>query len=506
MVESDEGDRMLLLLITLLLLIEGVFLLLRRDRRSMLLFLSSLSLFIFILGILLYIAKKGGITEATSVLLYGFDEIRRWMQYRVMTLGQLGYIVALGRYPFPLFLLLAAFSFSYFPLALRMKRLWWMLAILPALSLIIYIPDIFKTVFVPWPWMLKAVVYFSRIWIYLYIAASIAVMVHEFFSITSSFFRRRFITKIMILASLAIVYALYAPQDPAQIYLFYSNDYMWNLGLWYLTPGISDRMYVAAMALSFIASASGCYGTLRYLRVVLDDEHEEVALRRKAHDASVGVSMFVHGTKNELLASRILISRIEKNGYQGKELDDLKLMMDKLLSRMERLHSAISSSSVRLDSVPVRTVVDEAVRKACRAFPGIMIETSYSSDGIIILADTDNLSEALSNILVNGWEATLSASRSDPVRLSVSLERLWVSITIQDEGTGIPKDVQHRIWEPFYSSKNSSSNWGMGMYFARSIIRMHLGSVRFETRMGEGTRFIILLPRYDRREERGCLD
>ena len=497
---------MLLSLITLLVLIEGVFLLLRRDRRSVLLFLSSLSLFTFILGILLYIAKKGGITEATSVLLYGFDEIRRWMQYRVMTLGQLGYIVALGRYLFPLFILFAAFSFSYFPLALRMKRLWWTLAILPAFSLIIYIPTIFKALIVPWPWMLKAVVYFSRIWIYLYIAASIAVMIHEYFSITSSFFRRRFITKMMILASLALVYALYAPQDPAQIYLFYSNDYMWNLGLWYLTSGISDGMYVAVMALSFIASVSGCYGTLRYLRVILDDEHEEVALRRKANDASAGVSMFIHGTKNELLASRILISRIEKNGYQGKELDDLKLMMDKLLTRMERLHGAISSSSVHLDAVPIRTVIDEAVRKAGRACPDILIEISSPGDGINVLADTDNLSEALSNILVNGWEATLSASRTDPVRLSVSLERLWVSITIEDEGTGIPKEAQHRIWEPFYSSKNSSSNWGMGMYFARSIIRMHLGSVRFETRMGKGTRFIILLPRYDRREENGCLD
>ena len=136
----------------------------------------------------------------------------------------------------------------------------------------------------------------------------------------------------------------------------------------------------------------------------------------------------------------------------------------------------------------------------------ILIDASGFMECINVLADTDNLSEALSNILVNGWEATLSASRSDPVQLAVSLERLWVSITIQDNGTGIPKEAQHRIWEPFYSIKNSSSNWGMGMYFARSIIRMHLGSVRFETRMGRGTRFIILLPRYDRREENGCQD
>ena len=497
---------MLLFLISLLLITEGVFLLLRRDRRSVLVFLSSFFLFVFIFGILLYIAKKGGITAATSDLLFASDAIRRFLQYRVMTLGQLGYIVALGRYLFPLFLLLAAFSFSYFPLAVRMKRAWWVLTIIPAFSLVAYIPSVFKTFLAPQPWALKAIVYFTRIWVYLYIAAAVAVMVHEYFSITSSFFRRRFVTKIMILASLAIVYSLYAPQDPAQIYLFYSNDYMWNLGLWYLTPGISDGIYVAVMVLSFIASFSGFYGTVRYLRVILDDEHEEVALRRKAHDASAGVSMFIHGTKNELLSSRILISRIEKSGYSGKDLEDLKMMTEKLLSRMERLHASMTSSSVHLDRTAISSVISESLRKAERACPGIRTEAVVNDGSLLVLADSDNLSEALSNIIVNGWEATLSAGRNDPVLVIVKAERLWVSVNIQDAGTGIPREVQHRIWEPFYSSKNSSSNWGMGMYFARRIITMHLGSVRFETKTGKGTRFIIMLPRYDRKEDKPWTD
>ena len=491
---------MLLLLITILLVTETLFLVLKRDRKSFLVFLSALSLFTFIFGILLYIAKKGGITEVTSLLLFGPDAVRRSLQYMVLTLGTLGYIVAIGRYAFPLFILLSAFSFSYFPLAMKMKKLWWTLSFIPAISLVIYIPDFFKCFVAGHEWGVKAIVYGSRIWIYLYVIAALSVMVYEHHSITSSFFRRRFLTKAMILCSLCIVYALYANQDPAQIYLFYSNDYMWNLGLLYLAPGISDGTYAVVMALSFIASVLGCFGTLRYIRVILDDEHEEIELRQKANTASVGVSMFIHGTKNELLSSRILISRIEKSGGGGKDLEELKAMNDKLISRMEKLHSAMSRSSVHLEPAPLSYVIDEAIDKAAMACPGISIESSCEPH-ILVLADVDNLSEAISNIIVNGWEANAAALSSEPVFVSVRIERLWVSISIQDSGHGIPKDIQRRIWEPFFSSKNSSSNWGMGMYSSRRIIRMHLGSIRFETKPGRGTRFIILLPRYDEKED-----
>ena len=491
---------MLLLLITILLAMEALFLVIKRDRKSLLVFLSSLSLFTFIFGILLYIAKKGGITATTSLLLFGPDPVRRFLQYRVLTLGMLGYIVAVGRFLFPFFILLSAFSFSYFPLALRIKRLWWMLLVIPLVSLIIYIPGIFKPVIAGNAVAMKAVVYASRIWIYLYAAAALAVMVHEYRSITSSFFRRRFITKIMILSSLTIVYLLYAEQDPAQIYLFYSNDYMWNLGLLYLTPGISDGLYAAVMSLSFIASAVGCYGTLRYIRVILDDEHEEIDLKEKAHEASLGVSMFIHGTKNELLSSRILISRMEKSGCHGKELMELRDINEKLLMRMERLRASVARNSVHLDACPLSAILSGAVEKARSLCPGIRIDVA-DDGGIIILADPENLSEAISNIIVNGWEATVSMGRLDPVRIEVRLERLWVSVSVEDRGSGIPKEAYSHIWEPFYSSKNSSSNWGMGMYFSRRIIRMHLGTVRFETKMGEGTRFMLLFPRYDRKDD-----
>ena len=116
--------------------------------------------------------------------------------------------------------------------------------------------------------------------------------------------------------------------------------------------------------------------------------------------------------------------------------------------------------------------------------------------GIQVLADENYLSEALYNLLTNAWEATLEAGRDDPVELLSHQERLYTVLEVRDRGTGIPPSIFKHIFEPFYSEKNTNSNWGMGLYHVRTIVRSHLGTIRVENRPGGGATFLILLPRY----------
>ena len=58
------------------------------------------------------------------------------------------------------------------------------------------------------------------------------------------------------------------------------------------------------------------------------------------------------------------------------------------------------------------------------------------------------------------------------------------------------KMQRKKIFEPFYSSKNSNFNWGMGLYYVREIVKSHLGSIRVESKEGVGSSFFILLPKY----------
>ena len=117
-----------------------------------------------------------------------------------------------------------------------------------------------------------------------------------------------------------------------------------------------------------------------------------------------------------------------------------------------------------------------------------------------VLADENYLSEAIYNLLTNGWESNLLAGNPNcAVSLYSHMERLYTVLEVRDHGTGIPRAALKHIFEPFYSSKNSNYNWGMGLYHVQAIVRSHLGSLRVENHAGDGASFYLLLPRYDQR-------
>lgn len=487
---------MLLVLVFLIFLASLLLCCIRRDRRSVLILLTCTSLLVYFTGILIYISKKGGIGNDTVRLLYGLPQIRVFLQYLRFTLSGLGFYLAVGRYTLPFFLLWTALDMCYFPMAVRMKRHIALFAVLPLLSLLVYIPAFFRSFIVPSETLLRSVVLCTRFWIIAYLLLTIFIMLYEYFMITSHFFRRRFISKSLLLISIAVLYGIYSPQDPAQVYMFYNNDYMWMLGLWYLSPGFSTPVYYLVLFLTLICSFISILSIFRYLSLQWDEEREEASIEKKGKYAMEGVSVFIHGIKNELLSSRILIARLEKGVEVEENLRKLRSVNEKLLSRTEKLYASVRPDSMHLSAVPLKPLLERSIEKAKVSYPDSDFSLSGLTEDVHVLADGDYFSEAISNLLVNGWEA--SHKRVD---IKVTFERLWTVINISDYGCGIPKESARHIFEPFYSSKNSSSNWGMGMYFSRRIIKGHMGYIRFESVLGEGTRFMIMLPKYGRIEE-----
>ena len=187
-------------------------------------------------------------------------------------------------------------------------------------------------------------------------------------------------------------------------------------------------------------------------------------LKRKFDAAGTGVSVFVHGVKNQLLSSRVLHKKLSR-ALAGDPPD---------MAAVERFHGKYPGQPVRLDVGTDR----------------------------LVLADLSHLSEAVCNLLCNGYEAAVQAGREEPqVVLRVRAERMWTVLEVEDNGPGIPPERQGKIFEPFVTSKNTNYNWGMGLYYVRKIVRSHLGRLRLESRDGEGARFQIMLPLYDPRQK-----
>ena len=145
--------------------------------------------------------------------------------------------------------------------------------------------------------------------------------------------------------------------------------------------------------------------------------------------------------------------------------------------------------------------VEAAVERFHGKYPGQPVRLDVGTDRLV-LADLSHLSEAVCNLLCNGYEAAVQAGREEPqVVLRVRAERMWTVLEVEDNGPGIPPERQGKIFEPFVTSKNTNYNWGMGLYYVRKIVRSHLGRLRLESRDGEGARFQIMLPLYDPRQK-----
>ena len=147
--------------------------------------------------------------------------------------------------------------------------------------------------------------------------------------------------------------------------------------------------------------------------------------------------------------------------------------------------------------VEISDLVEDTLERFHGKYPEVTIQVENA--GVErILADKVQLGEALYNLLVNAQEAVLSADKGEKgeVSLKIRNERLYTVIEVRDNGCGMAKHQIKKIFEPFYSSKNSNSNWGMGLYYVREIVKSHLGFMRVDSTEGEGSCFYILLPKY----------
>ena len=69
-----------------------------------------------------------------------------------------------------------------------------------------------------------------------------------------------------------------------------------------------------------------------------------------------------------------------------------------------------------------------------------------------------------------------------------------VSIIVSDNGTGIPKNIVDKIFQPFFTTKPTGQGTGLGLSLAYDIVKAHGGELKVETKEGEGSVFTIQIP------------
>jgi signal transduction histidine kinase len=121
---------------------------------------------------------------------------------------------------------------------------------------------------------------------------------------------------------------------------------------------------------------------------------------------------------------------------------------------------------------------------------------SHSQMQGVFLNLIDNAIDELSNGGTLAIQTKRIAPPIDPSRPAweEAADTDWVEVTVQDNGRGIPPDRIQKIFEPFYTSKDPGQGTGLGLSICRDLVHRHGGAITAESRLDEGSRFIVRLP------------
>ncbi len=133
----------------------------------------------------------------------------------------------------------------------------------------------------------------------------------------------------------------------------------------------------------------------------------------------------------------------------------------------------------------------------------VVVELSLDDTLPHILAHNNRLEQVFFNLLSNARDAIMDreSKGSDKgdrtVRIRSFRDADKVAVTVADSGTGIPEEMLHRIFEPFFTSKEGGAGMGLGLYITYGIVRDYGGDIRVESAPGRGTAFTVTFPAFN---------
>jgi two-component system NtrC family sensor kinase len=107
--------------------------------------------------------------------------------------------------------------------------------------------------------------------------------------------------------------------------------------------------------------------------------------------------------------------------------------------------------------------------------------------------DEDKLKQVFVNLLVNAQQAM---GRSGLIRIQSRFlsDSNQIELRFRDNGKGIPAEIQKRIFDPFFSTKDANEGTGLGLSVSYGIVGNHQGEILVKSEPGQWTEFTILLP------------
>ena len=122
---------------------------------------------------------------------------------------------------------------------------------------------------------------------------------------------------------------------------------------------------------------------------------------------------------------------------------------------------------------------------------GVKIEMESQLTSVKIKGDKDQFVRVFNNLIKNAIQA-IPSDRNGKIEIRITTQNNSVSISVSDNGIGIPEEKRFKIFVPYFTTKSNGT--GLGLAMVKQIIENHQGTIDFEPNEVMGTVFIIKLP------------
>ncbi len=240
--------------------------------------------------------------------------------------------------------------------------------------------------------------------------------------------------------------------------------------------------------------------TMNSLEHAVKNLHEKQAQLIEAEKlASIGIlaAGIAHEINNPLTSvltfSHLMLeqmpeddTRREKLKMMVRETERARIIVRQLLSFAKETKLKKVKTNI---NCPINEMIDTL--SAQGLFSDIEVNLSFSESLPEISADPIKLEQVVLNILLN---AIHSISPPGKIGIATRAAGDFVEIVISDTGCGISEEYIGKIFDPFYTTKDSTKGTGLGLAVSYGIIKKHGGDIEVKSTVGKGSTFIVRLP------------
>ncbi|WP_068612586.1 sensor histidine kinase [Paenibacillus tuaregi] len=315
------------------------------------------------------------------------------------------------------------------------------------------------------------------LWVAPYVLFSCFLFCFSYLIETNSLVKKNRLTSMLI----------FVPAQLGTLIFMYGAD-VWahSLQLHRYMPYVVGLAFIIFLGSSFLNGALG-------VRIKIHNQ----MLTQTMNVATSGTTLINHTIKNEATKISYLTDKLRETGIEEKEtLDSINESTEHMLAMVNKIRSKVADFSIDRQAVEISALIESAVILTAPT-PDIRekIKVSPSYQGVL-MCDPVHVKEVLVNLIQNALEGVKeNCNDTGRIQINTQTNRRNIIITVSDNGRGIPRELLAKVTIPFFSTKVSSNNHGLGLTYCTLVMQKHNGKLNIESEETKGTSVHLIFPK-----------